>query len=124
MIDSLCGSSLLLHNISIYQINYLMVNLSNLEGTQRTEKNRAGSRQKKADGALRVPRERRKIELGHDEKRRTAEPRMAEQSSGATRLWWWWQLRNCSASCLLQCGGAGCGRRRKGFVTVLWIWIF
>ncbi|KAL1336091.1 hypothetical protein AAHE18_10G036200 [Arachis hypogaea] len=43
---------------------------------------------------------------------------MAEQSSGATRLWWWWQLRNCSASCLLRCGGAGCGRRRKGFVRV------
>ncbi|QHO41219.1 uncharacterized protein DS421_5g143870 [Arachis hypogaea] len=38
---------------------------------------------------------------------------MAEQSSGATRLWWWWQLRNCSASCLLRCGGAGCRAKEK-----------
>ena len=45
-------------------------------------------------------------------------PRMAEQSSGAMRWWWWWQLRNCTASFLLRCGGADCGRRRKGFVRV------
>ncbi|QHN92890.1 uncharacterized protein DS421_17g587890 [Arachis hypogaea] len=82
------------------------------------EKNKVGSRREKADGALRVPRERRRTELGHDEKRRTAELWMAKQSSGTTRLWWWWQLRNCSDSCLLRCGGAGCGRRRKGFVLI------